>query len=404
MSLIRAPRRYWTQSVLFLATLGAAGMWSVSFSTVLRAHHLESLIAYALAWTALAAFAAPLIAGGLADQRIPPERLLRWLTMGAAVFLALGFCAIEFTWGTGAVLGFFLLHSLCNTPVYSILSAVIFADLPDAAGGFARVRVWGTVGWALGGWLVSWGLRADNSTLSGFAAAAVLFGTGVGLGGLRETRPPDEKPRRSWREVLGWDALSLFRQHDHRAVLLVTILFCIPLAAFTPFTPLHLRALGFEHPTATMTLGQVGEIICMVWLASVLRRFRLKWIFLAAIALAVVRYGLFTLDTRGAVLAGIALHGFCYTLFFITAQVYMAERIDLTMRARAQSLFFLIYSGVGNFTGYLATGWWKVACMTGTETNWRNYWGGLCVTTMAVGLYFLASYSGVGRGSRRAED
>jgi hypothetical protein len=71
MSAPAVARRYWVQSSLFLVPLCAAGMWNVSFSSVLAAHGLEKFVAYGFACTALAAIAAPLIAGGLADQRIP---------------------------------------------------------------------------------------------------------------------------------------------------------------------------------------------------------------------------------------------------------------------------------------------------------------------------------------------
>jgi hypothetical protein len=35
------------------------------------------------------------------------------------------------------------------------------------------------------------------------------------------------------------------------------------------------------------------------------------------------------------VLAGVSLHGFAFTLFFITAQLYLDQRVDPAWRARA---------------------------------------------------------------------
>jgi len=100
---------------------------------------------------------------------------------------------------------------------------------------------------------------------------------------------------------------------------------------------------------------------------------------------------------------GISLHGLCYTLFFITAQIYLADRIEATMRARAQALFFLVSSGFGYLFGYLGSGWWKSVCTVGGRTDWFAFWGGLFAVYAALALYFVISYHGVYRGLRRAD-
>ena len=399
-----APHRhYWVHSLLFLVPLFAAGMWNVSFSTVLAAHHLEAFVSYGFACTALAAIAAPLIAGGLADQRVPSERLLRWLVSGTAVFLALAFLAIDRGWGAAVVLVFLALQSLFYTPIYSVLSALVLAQLSDPSREFARIRVWGTVGWMLAGVIVSFVLRADASTLSGYVAAGSLAVLAIALFWLPESTPPDVKARRTWREVFGIDALVLLRHHDHRVFFIVTLLYTMPLAAFYPYAPLQLRELGVNQTTALLALGQVSEVASMIWLGAAIARFRVKWIFLSAIGFAALRYALLATGGLAAVVAGISLHGLCYTLFFITAQIYLADRIDPTMRARAQALFFLVSSGFGYLFGYLGSGWWKVVCTTGGRTDWFGFWGGLCVVYAALALYFMMSYHGVYRGLRRAD-
>jgi len=403
MTQLAPHRQYWVHSLLFLVPLFAAGMWNVSFSTVLAAHHLEAFVAYGFACAALAAIAAPLIAGGLADQRVPSERLLRWLVGGTAVFLALAFVAIDRGWGAGAVLAFLALQSLCYTPIYSVLSALVLAQLSDPSREFARIRVWGTVGWMLAGVVVSFVLRADASTLSGYVAAGSLAVLAGALFWLPESTPPDAKTRRTWREVFGIDALVLLRHHDHRVFFIVTLLYTMPLAAFYPYTPLQLRELGVTHTTALLALGQVSEVGSMIWLGAAIARFRVKWIFFSAIGFAALRYCLLAVGGLPAVVIGISLHGLCYTLFFITAQIYLADRIEATMRARAQALFFLVSSGFGYLFGYLGSGWWKSVCTVGGRTDWFAFWGGLFAVYAALALYFVISYHGVYRGLRRAD-
>jgi len=44
-------------------------------------------------------------------------------------------------------------------------------------------------------------------------------------------------------------------------------------------------------------------------------------------------------------LAGTTLHGACYALVYITAQIYVEQRVDPGWRARAQALLNLMYNG-----------------------------------------------------------
>ena len=169
------------------------------------------------------------------------------------------------------------------------------------------------------------------------------------------------------------------------------------LAAFFPFTVLHLDDLGVWHVTAVMGLGQITEIIAMLGLAALLERLRLKWIFLAGIGIGVVRYALFALGGKAALFTGIFLHGFCFTLFVITAQIYLERRVDAAMRARAQALLTLMMSGVGNLAGSLGSGWWRSACQTANRTDWRLFWTGMTLAALGVFLFFALAYRGVKR-------
>ena len=75
-----------------------------------------------------------------------------------------------------------------------------------------------------------------------------------------------------------------------------------------------------------------------------------------------LRFALSALNTKAWLLLGVALHGASFTLVFITAQIYLDQRVDAAWRARAQALMTLMNSGVGNLIGYLGTGWWFAAC------------------------------------------
>jgi hypothetical protein len=90
------------------------------------------------------------------------------------------------------------------------------------------------------------------------------------------------------------------------------------------------------------------------------------------------------------------LHGFAFALFFITAQIYLEQRIEGAWRARAQALFTLMNGGFGNTLGYLGCGWWFAASTTGKVTHWPQFWGGLAVSVAVVFVSFAFAYKGRG--------
>lgn len=153
-----------------------------------------------------------------------------------------------------------------------------------------------------------------------------------------------------------------------------------------------------------MTLGQVTEMIGMFILGALLLKWRLKWIFACGLAFGVLRFVLSAFNTKAWLLAGTFLHGCSFSLVFITAQIYLDQRVDAAWRARAQALMALMNSGVGNLIGYLGIGWWFTACARPAGTQWSLFWSGLAAAAAAVLVYFLTAYRGIGTGLKRREE
>ena len=390
-------------AALFFLQAGAVGMWQVCFGSVLTAHELERYIPYAFACFALSAFISPMFVGALADQRVAPTRLLRWLSGAGAVCLAMAFVAIDRGWKPWWMLIFIQLHALCATPTMSLLTSIVFARLREPQKEFGPLRAWATFGWIVAGWLVSWVLHADTSTTSGYAAAATFAGVSLFSFFIPAVLPAELKLVRSWRDIFGLEALELLRDRDHRVVFLTAALYNAPLAAFYPYTPIHLHAVGIEHATAAMTLGQFTEVLAMFTLAGLLARFRLKWLFLVGISCGVLRYGLFALNTRTWLLIGISLHGIAFSLYFVTAQIYLEHRVEARLRTRAQALLTLMIGGFGNLFGFLGAGWWRQSCTLRGGTEWPVFWLGLAGVTTVVLLFFATQYTGQRQPMARAK-
>jgi MFS family permease len=384
---------------LFFLQMMAFGMGLVPLSRILNGNGYPGLAAYAFATTAVAAFISPLIFGAMADRHASPARVLRWLSLASAAAAGLAGSAIDHHFSPLAVLMLIQVYSLVSVPTSSIASAIVFSRLKNSSRQFGAIRAAGTFGWMCGCWGISL-LDLD-------ASARAIYGSGtvwVALALFTIPLPggtPLPSGRVGLRERMGWDALVLLKNRDHRVVFLTAALFSIPIAAFYPFTPPQLQALGFHRTAAWMTLGQVTEIMAMLSLASLIMRWRLKWIFAIGLFFGAVRFFFCSFNRPDWLLAGITLHGLSFTLFYTTAQIYLDERIEPAWRARAQGLMSLMNSGIGNLIGYLATGWWFRVCSQPGGVYWRQFWLVLTLAVALVMIFFLLAYHGQSPGFRR---
>ena len=384
---------YFELLVLFFIQGAAMSMWFVPLGPILDAHGLHAIKPFAFAASAVAAFVSPLIFGAMADRHATPAKVLRGLALATGVSMAIVSTAIKFNGNPWLVLALIQVFYLFYAPMFSISSALVLARLEDAKKEFGSVRALATLGWMAGCWLVS-ALNADASSLAGYSGAVAWLAVAVCTFFLPALEVPPSATNLTWHERLGLDALTLLKNRDHRVVFVTAALFNIPLAAFYPYAPTHLRDLGLTHTSAWMSLAQVTELVATFSLGWLLLKWRLKWIFACGLGFGVLRFVLSAVNEKYWLLAGVALHGASFALVYITAQIYLEQRVDTAWRARAQALLSLTGNGVGNLTGYLGAGWWFAACARPAGTQWPLFWGGLAASVAVVLVYFLTAYRG----------
>jgi MFS family permease len=377
--------------ILFFIQSVAMGIWFVPLGPILDAHGMHGIKPFAFAATAVAAFISPLMFGAMADRHVPPAKLLRWLAVATGVTMAAIGAAMKAGWNPWLVLALIQLFSLSYAPMFSISTALVLARLADAKKEFGSIRSLATVGW-MGGALLVGALSLDRSAFTEYLGAVIWLLVAAFTYFLPALEIPPSAEHLSWHERLGLDALTLLKDHDTRVIFITTTLFNIPVAAFYPYAPAHLRDLGFTHTSAWMSLAQVTEVIAMFSLAWLLHHWRLKWIFACGLGFGVLRFALSALNTNDSLLLGVTLHGASFVLVFITAQIYLNQRIDAAWRTRAQALLTLLNGGVGSLVGYLGSGWWFSVCTSANRTHWPLFWWGLTALVVAALLYFLRTF------------
>ncbi|GAA5477678.1 putative nucleoside transporter YegT [Haloferula helveola] len=395
----------WLWLMFFLLGM-SPGFYVPALTNILMAKGLDSHQVQ-WAWLAgpVASLLSPVCVGALADNRFSAERLMGWIGLGSAILLAGAFAVLDVGLSPWWFIALLFASSIVAAPMWSTLASISMVHLKSGEREFPLVRLGGTIGWMIAGYATSLVLNADASPVAGYAGAGVRMAGGFVAFFLPKTPPLGRS--RSLRTLMGFDAFKLLRERDHCVFFATTALLSIPLVAFYMWTPRHLEDAGDPHATATMALGQFSEILAMLLMAALISRFRVKTLLLVALGLSAVRYGLFAWSGasggRAGLVTGVALHGMCYTFYFITAQLFLDRRVPPAMRTQAQGLLSLFSNGVGSLVGTVVVRSLYDYTVPAGRGGWEVYWGLLGAMIVAITIGFAFAYVGVPAGKRQNE-
>lgn len=341
------------------------------------------------------AIIAPFFIGLVADRYFSAQKVLAVLHLAGAILMYWLYRATAFT----DFYPLLLLYMVCYMPTLALVNSISFRQLTDTAGQFSKIRVWGTVGWIAAGLAISYVFSWDSAAgvASGALRNTFLLGAVSSLLlsvfslFLPPTPPVPSGTAKSLGEMLGLDAIGLFKDLNFSLFFVLSILICIPLAFYYQHASPFLLELGVENATGKMTLGQVSEVGFMLLLPFFLGRFGIKFTLLIGMLAWVVRYLLFAFgdaDGRLAMLIlGIALHGVCYDFFFVAGQIYTDSKAGERHRSSVQGLITLATYGVGMLIGFSTAGY--IADYFGGDASqkWQSIW--LLPAAFAAGVTVL---------------
>lgn len=335
-----------------------------------------SQIGLAFLLGSLGSFAAPFYAGQLADRVMRADRLLGCCYLGLGALL-LGLSGAEtaaevYLW-MGAI-GFFW------APTVGLTQAVCLSHIPDRHG-LGPLRAWGTAGFVLSGiavghWLM-WkhtpgGVSVDTvrtaqdlGRVDGlFLGAAIAFvQASFCLLALPRTPPSQSSTSFAPAEALGQFSRQPLRTLAGAALILASVdrIYMIHGAGY-------LSRWGWGEPgamervlgvggTGLMGLGQLIEVALLFSFPFIARRIPVRGMLLIASMAFVLRMAIFSwCDQLPIILVGVGLHGVCFALFFFAGSLVVDEVCPVGVRASGQTLFQLIFGGLGGAIGGLLAG------------------------------------------------
>jgi len=325
-----------------------------------------------------------------------------------------------------------------------------FSHLGNGEKEFPIVRVLGTIGWIVGGW-VMWGCRlvtgesktlsdaqaalveatdkadpaaietatqalktvsesltySDNSGYIFYAAAIASAILGVYCLTLPKTAPPSKNEPMSFGKIVGVDAWSMLAQPSFLVFALASFLICIPLAGYYSSGYNFVNLMGvnlFGTASGAMSTGQMSEIFFMLVMPLFFARLGVKNMLAIGMAAWVLRYIVWgfafvqstILMVWIPVFFWILLHGIWYVFFFFSCMFYTDKKAPQAIRGQAQALIVMLTQGLGLGIGAQLFGYWLNKCTLGVGdaavVDYAWFWYVPAAFAAIVLVFFLVTF------------
>ena len=379
------------------------GAWSVPLSGYLEKQLGFTGLGLALIYNALPLMnlIVPFTAGQLADRFMPAQRALALFhLLGGLLLFGLAFQR-ELLPMTALMLAYAFFYA----PTLALSNSIAFRNLKDPEVEFGPIRVWGTIGWIVASWLVTF-VRSNFQSLQwGLIDIFALSGGISVLAALLSLTLPHTPPAKEAADPLAFrKAFGLLSDPNYRVFFIIALIVATELPLYYVLTFPFLQSAGgvvgitSENLPSWMTIAQVAEIFTIAFmLPAVLPIWGVRKTMLLGIFAWPARYAVFALAwamhqqapwTVWLAVASLALHGFCYVFFFVVAFIYTDMVAPRDVRSSAQALINVAVLGVGMLIGGFFAGWLKDFFTTDGVTNYTMVFLVPTVITVLAGIAF----------------
>ncbi|MBP7560319.1 MAG: MFS transporter [Armatimonadetes bacterium] len=352
----------------------------------------------------LASILAPFTGGQIADRWLPSQYFLALAHLGGAA--AMFFMASQRDFGPFIIL--MAIYSILFAPTLAVTNAVAFEHIRDREKEFGLIRVLGTLGWIVAGWILTatrradmdWGGRADllmlTAVLSFIMAVFCLF-------------LPNTPPKREGENPLAFvEAFKLLKDPQFLLFIIIAFVVTTELQFYYGPTGDYLKSqigIADADVPAVMTIAQICELVGMaVLLPLLLPKIGIRWALAIGVIAWPIRYIVFAIGTpelKALVLGSLGLHGIGYTFFFVVSFIYVDKVAPSNIRNSAQSLVTLATIGLGNFIGTMFLGYIMNRFKNPDGSmQWTNIFLVPCVLTVICAIAYLVLF----RDPRAAPD
>jgi PPP family 3-phenylpropionic acid transporter len=244
-----------------------------------------------------------------------------------------------------------VVYGVIYVPLLPLVEAVTLERVTESRWDYARIRLWGTVGFIC--LSVGFGRVVEVFPLTSVLIGMVVLSacTAVAV----EALPPVEHP-------VGHEVpaiLPILRRPNLVIFLLCCILMQMSHGTYYGFFSIYMEGVGIDRGTIGLLWGlaTVSELVVMYGAGRLVGWLGERRVLTLSLGLAALRWGILAVtDALPAVAAAQVLHAFTFGTFHVAAIQYTHDAFPGPLRASGQSLYSLSSFGVGMILGFGGSG------------------------------------------------
>ncbi|WP_395617211.1 nucleoside permease [Aquirufa sp.] len=365
--------KFQLMSMMFLMFFGW-GAWYGQMSKYLldNLHATGDQVGNAYTTFAIASIFAPFFVGLISDRFFAAQKVMGFLNILGGVilyFLSLERNPETFFW-------YILAYTLCFAPNLALSNSIAMNQMSNPEKEFPSIRVTGTIAWIVVTNIIGFYALGDKVAIFEIAMYT-SFLLGIYSFTLPDTPPKGDK-NASVAQILGLDALKLFKDRSFLIFFISSILICIPLSFYYAMANPSLTDSHMSNVENKMSLGQASEVIFMLLIPVAFVRLGVKKMLVVGLVSWIVRFLCFGygdgISSEWILYIGIILHGVCYDFFFVTGQIYTDQKAGEKIKNSAQGLITFATYGIGMGIGSKLSGIVLDYYTVNDVKNWQAVW------------------------------
>ena len=370
---MKSSVKFQLMSMMFLMFFGW-GAWYGQMSKYLldNLHATGDQVGNAYTTFAIASIFAPFFVGLISDRFFAAQKVMGFLNILGGVilyFLSLERDPETFFW-------YILAYTLCFAPNLALSNSIAMNQMSNPEKEFPSIRVTGTIAWIVVTNIIGFYALGDKVAIFEIAMYT-SFLLGIYSFTLPNT-PPKADKNASVAQILGLDALKLFKDRSFLIFFISSILICIPLSFYYAMANPSLTDAHMSNVENKMSLGQASEVIFMLLIPIAFTRLGVKKMLVVGLVAWIIRFLRFGygdgISSEWILYIGIILHGVCYDFFFVTGQIYTDQKAGEKIKNSAQGLITFATYGIGMGIGSKLSGIVLDYYTINDVKNWQAVW------------------------------
>ena len=285
-----------------------------------------------------------------------------------------------------------LINSLAYMPTLGLVNSISYYRLQqagrDIVTDFPPIRIWGTIGFILAMWAVSFsGYELSHMQLyigGALSLVLVLFTLT-----LPHVPVSNQQKNQSWSTMLGLDAFALLKNKRMAIFFIFSMLLGAELQITNMFgntflhsfdqDPLFSGSFIVQHASVLMSISQISETVFILTIPFFLSRYGIKKVMLISIIAWMLRFGLFAYgdpSPMGTVLLVLSMivYGCAFDFFNVSGSMFVEQEVKPAIRASAQGMFLMMTNGFGCILGGVVSGKVVEHYTLNGITDWQTVW------------------------------